>query len=897
MTLTGSGGVIGRGRELARMQSLLTDHDGAHRGIALIGPAGAGKSSLAHAAREMAEAAGYAIVSAAATPVSARLTLGALSHLLPPAGELATVHDDLQPAQLLQAATATLHELAEGLPLFLMIDDAHHLDAVSAHLVHQLSVSGVVFTMLTVRSGEPVESPITALWKDGVVDRIDVGPLGADDTVAIAAQVLGGLPDADAADWLYRTSGGNALYVRELAAGAAEHGALREANGRWRLEGTGGRVSPRLADLVEQRLIGLTSEQRRALDLVAFAEPIGLDLAQQTVGETALYQLDDLGLLTVTTAGYRAELRPSHPLFGEALRQQPMSLRRRADLQALIAAVTALGARRRDDPVRIASWQLAAGGTPDPMVLLRAAIAAQIGFDDQTAVRLASTAIAQQPAELQLRTELHLTLATSLGRLGRFPEGDAALASLRDAPLTDAQRARIAMRRVMMLAEGADDPEAAETVGRSDLAALHGSEWADDVRCVLATMQADFGRITAASATLAELPAPPLLPRSASAHLLATTAILQGQARWDDCAASADAGYRFQLLHRDEDATFHPMSQYIYRFTAFTRCGRLDDAAAGIEQIRAAFTDAPRPVGNVVVRLMAGRVHFARGEFADALALFDDADARLAPWMQPYLHRWTRSLISWTNAVTGATSPGSLPSGPADAGDPREARRAGVGFGGSDVACGTTAALLAGQHRAAAERCLRTAIQAATAQGDLGSLGDLLQAACLMGVNQPAAARQLRDLVAATPPSPISAAHAALAAAALGDDGAWGDAAQAFAELDMVYFGAQAAANGAVAARDGGRSRPAAALANLAATLLERTQGGRLETVDHAPGPARLTAREREIASMVAAGRSSKEVAAALVVSARTVDNHLQRIYAKLGVSSRSELTDALAQQ
>ena len=51
-----------------------------------------------------------------------------------------------------------------------------------------------------------------------------------------------------------------------------------------------------------------------------------------------------------------------------------------------------------------------------------------------------------------------------------------------------------------------------------------------------------------------------------------------------------------------------------------------------------------------------------------------------------------------------------------------------------------------------------------------------------------------------------------------------------------------------------------------------------------------LSAREREVAEAVASGASRDEVAAALVLSRRTIDSHLQRIYAKLGVTSRAEL-------
>ena len=64
-----------------------------------------------------------------------------------------------------------------------------------------------------------------------------------------------------------------------------------------------------------------------------------------------------------------------------------------------------------------------------------------------------------------------------------------------------------------------------------------------------------------------------------------------------------------------------------------------------------------------------------------------------------------------------------------------------------------------------------------------------------------------------------------------------------------------------------------------------------------APHPAtdELTAREREVATLAAAGLTSREIAGRLVVSVRTVDNHLQRAYRKLGVTRREELADLLA--
>jgi DNA-binding CsgD family transcriptional regulator len=55
-----------------------------------------------------------------------------------------------------------------------------------------------------------------------------------------------------------------------------------------------------------------------------------------------------------------------------------------------------------------------------------------------------------------------------------------------------------------------------------------------------------------------------------------------------------------------------------------------------------------------------------------------------------------------------------------------------------------------------------------------------------------------------------------------------------------------------------------------------------------------LTEREREIALLAAAGATSKAIGGRLFLSARTVENHLGRIYDKVGVSSRAALAAAL---
>jgi ATP/maltotriose-dependent transcriptional regulator MalT len=94
-------------------------------------------------------------------------------------------------------------------------------------------------------------------------------------------------------------------------------------------------------------------------------------------------------------------------------------------------------------------------------------------------------------------------------------------------------------------------------------------------------------------------------------------------------------------------------------------------------------------------------------------------------------------------------------------------------------------------------------------------------------------------------------------------------------------------------AADAGRGR-AGRLHHQAARELRRLGtrvSGPGRRVAHQP----LSPRERRIADLVAGGSANKEVAAALFLSPKTVENALTRIYAKLGIRERRELPRALA--
>ncbi|MEX0817837.1 MAG: AAA family ATPase [Gaiellales bacterium] len=76
----------------------------------------------------------------------------------------------------------------------------------------------------------------------------------------------------------------------------------------------------------------------------------------------------------------------------------------------------------------------------------------------------------------------------------------------------------------------------------------------------------------------------------------------------------------------------------------------------------------------------------------------------------------------------------------------------------------------------------------------------------------------------------------------------------------------------------------------------ERTRAELGRISGRSPSGGALTPTEQRIAELVAEGRSNKEVAAAMFVTAKTVETNLSRIYAKLGIHSRAELARRIAE-
>ena len=135
----------------------------------------------------------------------------------------------------------------------------------------------------------------------------------------------------------------------------------------------------------------------------------------------------------------------------------------------------------------------------------------------------------------------------------------------------------------------------------------------------------------------------------------------------------------------------------------------------------------------------------------------------------------------------------------------------------------------------------------------------------------------------------------------------WDAAAQAWDRLGQPYALACALLHAAEAAMDRGDRDGAAQRLARAAPLADRLGAGPLREQigslarrarlglssgpagEQPPGVLGLTAREAEVLRLVAAGRSNRDIAAELFISAKTASVHVSNILAKLNAASRTE--------
>jgi DNA-binding CsgD family transcriptional regulator len=159
------------------------------------------------------------------------------------------------------------------------------------------------------------------------------------------------------------------------------------------------------------------------------------------------------------------------------------------------------------------------------------------------------------------------------------------------------------------------------------------------------------------------------------------------------------------------------------------------------------------------------------------------------------------------------------------------------------------------------------------------------------GEDTSARLRELADLC----DSPLVSARARHAAAVRArDPRELAGAADDFEALGAMLLAAEAVSGAAEAWNRAGDQRAAAAAVRRCAALAAVCEGAATPGLAGVVSAVPLSGREREIVMLAAEGMTSKDIADRLYLSVRTVNNHLQHAYAKLGVSSRAGLAQAL---
>ncbi|GAA1897004.1 AAA family ATPase [Asanoa iriomotensis] len=469
--------LVGREPELARLFGMIDQI--AARGGALVvrGEAGIGKSTLLAAATRRARERGARVVTTAGTQSEARLAFGGLHQLLLPFLDLVRHRPDPQRKALDVAfgvtegdapdlflvglaALGLLTERDAQTPLLLVIEDAHWLDRSSAEVLafvaRRLEMEPVVL-LFAVRDGVPNvldETGLPDLVVRGLADAASRTLLdahgGADLSGDLRARIL-----AEAA--------GNPLALIELPPAAAGLDPARH----WEPLP----LSARLEATFATRLTTLDTDARKLLLLAALEdgtmaelnqaaeELLGtrFDMAHWTLAEAA-------GLGRVGDDGFRFR----HPLIRSAVYQSAGGAQRRQAHAALARALAG-------DPDRAVWHRAAAAPGPDEDVasaLDAAAVRARDrgGLDVAFAAQERAAALTADPRLRALRLARAGNLANQLGRstdavrllraalqVGHLPAHEAAMAAFDLETLTRAWSGEATIRRFARIAEDLAD--------------------------------------------------------------------------------------------------------------------------------------------------------------------------------------------------------------------------------------------------------------------------------------------------------------------------------------------------------------------------------------------------------------------------------------------------------
>ena len=854
--------LVGRARVLADIHRAL----GAGVGVLLTGPPGMGRTCIL---RTLQGQLGTEAVRVTAGPATSPVPLAALARFIP--GEVPSTLT----AAALGAVRRTLGALA-GAGTVLLLDDVQHLDGVSAALVADTVREGLV-VVLTVRAGAQVPPPLRALGDEDLLREVALGPLGPADATTLVRGVARGRSTSTSVRWAVELGEGNPLLLTELARIAPRPGLDRLP------------LTDRLRRALAAQLEALDEAALAAVALLAYDSPLPLALLVDVAGAAAADAIEHRALVVVGD-GPAHLVSLSHPLLGEVVHAGVGAVRRAQLARALLAVVPGPGARGwvdlPDATVRHARWQMDAGDIVDVDMVAEASRQLLIRWDHEGAQRLATVVLERRPDDCGAV----LLLAGAALVRGDPVEAERWFARVASVPgATPEQR----LQGRLGLAECA-------FFGRGDRASALASLAPTEDRCP--SDDRDPGGDTTALAALIALcggdmaEAASLAGRIGSGATpdLRLVALAVGHVAVGS-AGHLEAAWRLTeqalpLLADPAVAWEHHVRMLAGRRYLRLHLGDLPGVLER-EELVAAHGPAVTLPSNVVLDVGRASAHLVMGRGDLARSLVEGVDVTLTD-TDPYGHR------AYVGAVAAevAAHQSRLEATVTAARTARESHRPHLGWWAWAVPAAEGWAQAATHRLGRARILLGRAAARAEANGDRLHQGVCLLAAVRLGGIEHAAA--LADVAGRIDGRLWPAV--ALAARGLADPNDTGglleDGCRRLLDLGARLWAVDLLARGAAQDRDAGRvgragTRRAVAedwarglvdLSSLAVAALGRTP------VDG------LTRRQWQIATLAAEGLTSRQIAEQLVISVRTVDNHLSRAYQVLGISGRQDLARVL---
>ena len=855
--------LAGRDSELEIIRRTLSG-SGNHSGVVIAGAAGVGKTRLAREVLHRAEASGERTQWIVGTESAHALPLGAFIGLLGDA-----MSDPLTNVRHVIESFVARQRRAR---VVVGVDDAHLLDELSALVVYQLAQSGGVRLVITVRTGGREPDAVTALWKDGVLPRLDLESLSPAATRELIESTLGGPVDARSAALFRELTGGNTLFLRQLLSDQKAAGRVRESAGVWIWDGDVA-VSASLSDTVTRQMGRLSPGVALVVDTLSQCEPLAVEVLCDVVRRRDVAVAESMGLVNVERAGGNVMARLAHPLFGELRRTSAGEMYLSGIRGRLAARLAKDGDADMQATVRRGLLRLESDLEPEPELYLESARHAMTLLDLDLADRFATAATqAGAPGAAGVR-------AMNLVLLGRGEQAETALRGMADAAQPDGHHwATVrAANLVWMLGQPAeasaildDLARAPETPGqRAERLAVQACLDAVSARCALASERA---RAALGFETLPDFHA-----------MMASLALIM---------AMGALGEVDELAHVAEQAlrrattSFQASHMRFWFGAVYGRAckltGRVDEFVNTANQLADSARDLPG-LAYANLALLLGNADLARGAVADSARLVHEALAGAER------HAVTTGLR--------AASYFALAEAHAKLGQPAEANDAVAGAQSCvppDFLFMHTALSLAGGWAMAASGRLREAVTSAHEAAQLAHDRDqpthelaCIQAAAQWGnASQAARARELAQRLSL----PVADAVASHGESLLAGDGeGLLAAAAAYLRIGDRAAAADAAAQASVAFDEGQQHRRGVYAAALARELADKC-GGLCTPALRTPAGLKLSGRQRDVIELVVAGLSNRQIAEKLVMSVRTVEGHVYRACQRVGAQSREEL-------